>query len=154
MMTDNDLQLSLNQQNYIETIYELSLVHGHAHTKAIADSMGIRMASVTQAIQVLAAKGLVHYEARKNITLSTNGEAIARNLFERHTIIADFLGNVLGCSPDRAEEAACRIEHVIDEKLQCRLAEFAQFIREESENGEDLIRKFQQYYKNKLNDEP
>ncbi len=150
-MSDNDKQLSLNQQNYIETIFELCLDHGHAHTKTIADSMGIRMASVTEAMQSLAAKGLVHYEARKNITLSAAGEEIARDLFKRHSVIADFFCNVLGCSRERANDAACRIEHVIDEKLQCRWAEFAQFIKEESEKGEDLIHKFQQSYQKKLN---
>ncbi|MDD3117995.1 MAG: metal-dependent transcriptional regulator [Victivallales bacterium] len=151
-MAEEQLQeLSLNQQNYIETIYELCLDHGHAHTKAIADSMGIRMASVTEAIRGLAAKGLVNYKARKNITLTAAGEEIARNLFKRHTVIADFLCNVLGCSRERAEAAACRIEHVIDEKLQSRWADFAQFIKDESEQGEDLIHKFQQNYQNKLN---
>lgn len=150
-MLECTTSITLNQQNYIETIYELCLEHGHAHTKTIADSMGIKMTSVTEAVRGLAVKGLVHYEARKNITLSAAGEAIARDLFKRHTILADFFCNVLGCSRDRAEGAACRIEHVIDEKLQSRWAEFAQFIKEESEKGEDLIRKFQQSYQNKLN---
>jgi len=148
-------ELSLHQQNYLEVIYDLCRDHGHAHTKAIADQLGIKMASVTEALRGLAARGLINYESRKEITMTADGQAIAGGLERCHLILADFFHNILGCSEDRADEAACRIEHVIDDRLKNRLAEFAQFIRDEAESGsgENLIEKFQRQYRERNSDD-
>ncbi len=149
-MKIQQLNISLNQQNYLETIYDLCENHGHAHTKMIAEKLGIKMASVTEALRSLSQKGLVNYEVRKTITLTELGLNVATELERRHKIIADFLHNILGCPVERADEAACRIEHVIDEKLKDRFAEFAQFIKNESDNGDDLIGRFQKSYQDLL----
>ena len=149
-MKIQELNISLNQQNYLEAIYELCVNHGQAHTKMIAESMGVRMASVTEALRSLSAKELINYEVRKTITLTKHGEDVARELAKRHKIISDFLHQILGCTMQRADEAACRIEHVIDERLKDRFAEFVQFLKKESEQGEDLIGKFQKSYQDML----
>ena len=47
--------------------------------------------------------------------LTAAGEAVAAQLYERHTILADMLV-VLGVSEKTATEDACRIEHVISEE--------------------------------------
>jgi len=148
---ESSSQLSLHQENYLEVIYELCQDHGHAHTKAIADQLGIKMASVTEALRGLSARGLINYESRKEITMTDQGSEIAGALARRHQILADFLHNILGCSLERAERAACRIEHVIDDRIKNRLAEFAQFIRDEAQvkQGENLIEKFQRLYREK-----
>ena len=108
--------LSLPQQNYIETIYELCLVHEHAHTKAIAEKLNIRMASVTEAMLSLAAQGLVNYHARKPVTLTNAGMQVAEKLHKRHQILANFF-SLIGCNTDTAEKTACRVEHSIDDDV-------------------------------------
>ena len=57
--------LSLKKQYYIETIHHLCEVHGHAHTKAIAEELKIRMASATEVIQSLDSAGFVNYNKRQ-----------------------------------------------------------------------------------------
>lgn len=143
--------VSLKQQRYIETIFELSKVHGHAHSKDIADTLEIKMASVTDAIKKLAEKGLVNYQARKSITLTKHGLEIALSLDEKHHILADFFNNILGCPPKRSESFACSVEHVIDEEFSDRLADFALFLKKEP-NGKKLISEFQKKYNNKTSD--
>lgn len=150
-MANSSMTLSLHQENYLEVIYDLCRDHGHAHTKAIAEKMGITMASVTESLRNLAARNLINYVARKEVTMTAEGEEIAVALARRHVILADFLHNIIGCTKERAEEAACRIEHVIDDRLKNRLAEFAQFIRTEAAGGsENLIEKFKRQYQDKL----
>jgi DtxR family transcriptional regulator, Mn-dependent transcriptional regulator len=108
--------LSLHQQNYIETIYELCMEHEHAHTKAIADKLNIKMASVTEAMLSLAAQGLIIYHPRQPVTLTEAGIKVADKLHKRHQILANFFA-LIGCDLDSAEKTACRVEHNIDDDV-------------------------------------
>lgn len=108
--------LSLPQQNYIETIYELCLEHDHAHTKAIAEKLNVKMASVTEAMLNLADQGLVNYHARQPVTLTEEGMKFANKLHKRHKILADFF-SAIGCDSALAEKTACRVEHSIDDEV-------------------------------------
>ena len=105
--------LSLIQQNYIEAIYHLCNIHGHAHTKAIAEELNIRMASATEVIQTLSLAGYVNYSKRQAITLTDTGTKLAIELERRHGILAAFFKEI-GCSVDVAEKTACKVEHHID----------------------------------------
>ena len=135
------MQLSLTQQHYIETIYELTLEHGHAHVKEIADKMGIRMASVTEAVRNLAEQGLVNHKARRAVTLTKEGESIAKELDQRHSILADFIHSVMGSTSARAEQLACEIEHVVDMPFMARLSAFIEFMRSEHKDVVDEFKK-------------
>ncbi len=130
-MGEKTTSLTLNQQNYIETIYSLCLAHEHAHVKAIAQKLRIKMASVTEAMQTLASMGLVNYTVRSTITLTQAGEEIARELHGRHEVLAAFFHEILGCAPDKANSIACKVEHVIDPELRERLSGFIQFLKED-----------------------
>ena len=64
-MEDNANKLTLNQQQYIETIHSLCGRHEHAHAKDIAEHLAIRMPSVTEALRALREMGLVNYQPRR-----------------------------------------------------------------------------------------
>jgi len=130
-VSDKCMGLTLNQQSYIETVYSLCLTHEHAHVKAIAQKLKIKMASVTEAMQVLTSMGLVNYTVRKTITLTLEGEEIARELHKRHQVLAEFYHEILGCSPENSNDIACKVEHVIDPELRERLSEFIKFLKED-----------------------
>ncbi len=129
-MSDEKTELTLNQQNYIETIYSLCLAHQHAHVKAIAEKLNIKMASVTEAMQGLTAQGLVNYSVRQTITLTPEGEKIAQELQKRHAVLAEFYREILGCPAEKADLIACKVEHVIDPEFRERLSEFMRFLKE------------------------
>ena len=137
------MRLTLNQERYIETIYDLCEDHGHAHTKAIADALNIRMASVTEAIRTLAEKKLVNYEVRKTITLTDLGLEIAQSLSQKHVALAKFFIEVLGCKNKEANEIACKIEHVISDDFKQRISSFTNFIEEKAPSQ---IAEFKEYY--------
>jgi DtxR family Mn-dependent transcriptional regulator len=108
--------LSLVQQNYIEAIHHLCEIHGHAHTKAIAEELKIRMASATEVVQTLAVAGYLNYSKREAITLTSKGSRLAKELKKRHEVLADFF-RMIGCDSDVAEKAACKVEHNIDSDI-------------------------------------
>ncbi|QSH40454.1 metal-dependent transcriptional regulator [Lentisphaerota bacterium ZTH] len=146
-MSDTLEKLSLKQQIYLETIYELSENHGHAHVKNIAERLNNRMPSVTEAMRKLSAIGLINYDVRKNVSLTEKGQRVASELDKRHSVLAEFYFKVLGCSRKKADDVACRVEHVVDSEFCDRLAEFASFIRNKAEQGEhNIIKEFQDTY--------
>ncbi len=140
-------QLSLKQQIYIETIYELCQAHNHAHAKSIADILGVRMASVTGVLRTLSEKGLINYQPRQAVTLTEVGKVIAAELAQSHSILAEFFHDIMGCTKARSERMACKIEHVIDPEFRHRLSEFAFFLKEKSSGGKKMIAEFKRSYK-------
>jgi len=146
-MAKDQEQLTLNQQIYIETVHALCNLHQHAHIKAIAEKLGVKMASATEAVQNLSEKGIFNYQVRKNITLTDKGLEIAERLDKRHQILAGFFRDILGCPAARAEKFACKIEHVIDEDFLTRLDGFTVFM---NDNAHDHISEFQKEYGDRL----
>ncbi len=144
-------KLSLKQQIYIETIYELCQIHEHAHAKSIADKLEVRMASVTGVLRSLSEKGLINYQPRQAVTLTEKGDAIGAELAQSHSILADFFHDIMGCPKSRSERMACNIEHVIDPEFRQRLSEFAYFLRNQAASGKDFIAEFKRTYKKKHN---
>ena len=145
--------ISLKQQTYLETIYDLSLKEGHTHIKLIAEKLSKRMPSVTEVMRKLAEKKLINYDVRKNVSLTSFGRKMAKELDERHNILADFYCRILGCPFSKAHKIACKVEHVVDTAFCSRLAGFASFVRTKENDGIELIEEFKEYYtKLKLNE--
>jgi DtxR family transcriptional regulator, Mn-dependent transcriptional regulator len=145
-MTEKFKNISLKQQIYLETIYDLSISEGHAHVKSIAERLSNRMPSVTEVMRKLAEKKLINYDVRKNISLTDEGKRIAKELDKRHSVLADFFAKILGCPASKAQSMACKIEHVVDTDFCDRLAGFASFFRDKEENGVELIKEFKDFY--------
>ena len=146
-MVEKFKNISLKQQVYLETIYDLSMSEGHAHVKLIAERLSIRMPSVSEVMRKLAEKKLINYDVRKNISLTPEGEKIAKELDKRHSVLADFFAKILGCPTAKAQTIACKVEHVVDSDFCDRMASFADFFQDKEENGIELIKEFKDFYK-------
>jgi DtxR family Mn-dependent transcriptional regulator len=103
-------------EEYLESIYDIETKDGVAKTSAIAKCVKVAPASVTEALQTLSEKGLVHYEPYRGATLTDRGRETARNIKRRHRLIEVFLSDVLHISRDNVHEEACRMEHTISEE--------------------------------------
>lgn len=113
-----------SMENYLETIYEISKQGKEVRVKDVAERMGVKMASVTGALQNLAKTGFVHYAPYKSICLSKEGVALARCIHNRHIVLSGFLTNALGVSPATAAEDACKLEHVLSRETMDGLLRF------------------------------
>lgn len=107
------------EEEYLETLYEFwedddSII---VSTSTLADALGVRQATVTGMVQRLAAKGLVDYEAYKGVSLTEQGMLIGQKVKRRHRLVECLLIDVMGFRGD-AHEAACRMEHAIDDELE------------------------------------
>ncbi|HHU80491.1 MAG TPA: metal-dependent transcriptional regulator [Acholeplasmataceae bacterium] len=102
---------------YLKTIYVLEQDHGHAHVVDISDELGITKPSVTKAMNRLKDNGLINKETYGHINLTEKGKKISQALYYKHKMITYFLEKSLGLSHEEASINACRMEHIITEKM-------------------------------------
>ena len=79
--------------------------------------MGYSKPSVSRAVGLLKNGGYIEVDQDGYITLTATGLALAEKIYERHTVLTNFLVS-LGVDPQVAAEDACKLEHAIsDESL-------------------------------------
>jgi Mn-dependent DtxR family transcriptional regulator len=101
-----------------------------AQTGMIASHMGVKPPSITEMLQKLERQGFIHYELYTGATLTRSGKKMARDLMQKHRVIADLL-EILGIDPKQAETDACQIEHHVSPETLKRLEQFVEFARKD-----------------------
>ncbi|MBE9473490.1 MAG: metal-dependent transcriptional regulator [Chloroflexi bacterium] len=111
-------------EDYLKTIYDLTTSNGRATTNQIAERMGVTPASVTNMIQKLASTNppLLDYRKHRGVKLTPEGEKVALEIIRHHRLLEMFLHQTLGYSWDEVHDEADRLEHVISEELEERIA--------------------------------
>ena len=102
-------------ENYLETIYMLKEQKGSVRSIDIANELGFSKPSVSVAMKNLRSNGYVVVDEHGMIDLTDLGLEIAGKMFERHTLLTNWL-TMLGVSKEAASEDACKIEHVISDE--------------------------------------
>jgi DtxR family transcriptional regulator, manganese transport regulator len=126
-------------EEYIETIFVLEHRNGRAQTGMIASCMGVKPPSITEMLKKLEREGLIHYETYNGAILTGPGKKMARELMQKHRIIANFL-EILGIDPELAEIDACQIEHHVSPETLKRLEKFVEFARTDLAATESIRR--------------
>jgi DtxR family transcriptional regulator, Mn-dependent transcriptional regulator len=116
--------LTQNIQDYLKAIYSLTENDGPASTTALAARLGIKAGSVTGMIQKLATSNppLVIYSKHQGVTLTSEGERAALEVIRHHRLLEAYLVEMLGYSWDEVHAEADRLEHVISEDFEARIA--------------------------------
>lgn len=115
------MKISSSLEDYLEAIAEIIARNGHAHTKDIADRLSVKMPSVTNALQALAARGLIRYQSHSPVVLTAAGAETAAVIRRRHAMLETFFKDLLKLDPAESDRTACEIEHVIGEKVISRI---------------------------------
>ena len=112
------MHLQESGEMYLETILVLTSRSPHVRAIDVGEYMGYSKPSVSRAMGLLKNGGYIKVDENGYITLLEPGREVAEMIYERHTLLTQFLTR-LGVSPEVASEDACRLEHVIsDESFQ------------------------------------
>ena len=116
--------LTQSIEDYLKAIFELTQKEGRASTTQLAEHLGVTPASVTGMIKKLSATTppLLEYRKHRGVVLTENGRAIALEILRHHRLLELFLHEVLDYPWDEVDEEADRLEHVISEKFEERIA--------------------------------
>lgn len=88
----------------------------------LGEQRGSKPGSVTGMIKKLAEMNLVQHTPYQGVQLTAAGERVALEVIRHHRLIELYLVEALGYSWDEVHEEAERLEHVISEKLEARIA--------------------------------
>ena len=103
-------------EDYLEKILMLHEQQEIVRAIDIASYMSFSKASVSVALKKLKSYRYVLVdETSGNVTLTKQGEQIAKATYERHTIISQTL-MAIGVSEETAYEDACAVEHILSEE--------------------------------------
>lgn len=109
------MKIHASAENYLETIYMLHKSKGMVRSIDIANELDFSKPSISVAMKNLRENGYIEVDKDGHITLLQAGLEIAERMYERHTVISQFLIK-LGVEEAVATEDACKIEHVISDQ--------------------------------------
>ena len=122
-----DYQLTPSQENYLEHIL-INSSRGRIRVRDLALSVGVKLPSVTRAVQKLADAGMVRHRSYGTIEITDAGKHAAQSIARRDQCLNRFLSQILDLPPDQAKSEACRIEHVISDDVVLRLEILVQYL--------------------------
>ncbi len=106
------MRLQESGEMYLETIYILSKKYVKVRSLDVAEYMGYSKPSVSRAVNLLKSGGYIYVSDEGFLNLTDIGIEIAENMYERHTLLTEFL-MALGVDKETAAQDACKIEHDI-----------------------------------------
>ena len=115
-------------EDYLEVIYELVEEKGYATTVDISTYLNVSSPSVTKMVQRLDESGYLNYEKYRGIKLTDEGIRVARNIRNRHGLLAEFF-KIIGVDEEIANNDAEGIEHHLHPQTIKKLEEFVRDLK-------------------------
>ena len=109
-------------QDYLKIIFKLATNGKAVSTNAIAERLEISQASVTGMIKKLSDLKLVTHKPYYGVELTQTGRKIALEIIRHHRLLELYLAEALGYSWDRVHDEAEKLEHVISEEFEDKVA--------------------------------
>jgi len=106
-------------ENYLKQIYleQQSAADRLVSMGRLASVMGVVPGTATSMIKALADSGLVSYEPRSGVRLTSGGEQLALHVLRRHRLVELFLVKVLKLDWSEVHAEAEELEHAISDKV-------------------------------------
>src|SRR5450756_1780775 len=115
-------QRSESREEYLEAIFKSAQSPEGATVTRLAEELGLATASVSQMVARLSSEGLVRRDEAHRVVLTDEGRAAAIRLVRRHRLSERFLTDYLDLPWDQVHEEACKLEHVLSDEVEARLA--------------------------------
>ena len=121
-------ELPARSQDYLKKIYDLqewgsagsAEAHG-ASLSILAEELGQRRSTASEAVKRLVADGLVLHAPYGDITLSDRGRLLALQMVRRHRLLETYLLQELGYARDEVHNEAEVLEHAVSDLFISRI---------------------------------
>lgn len=119
----------MEQEDYLETIYNLKKNLGHIRISDIAKALNLSKPSVTQMVQRLEKEGYVSYEPYLPLKLTAKGTRIGKSVAERHYVLAEFF-TTLKIPQSVQNKDIHGIEHFLSPATLIKLKKVTKFLKQ------------------------
>lgn len=117
------MKIHESAEDYLETILILKEKLIHVRSIDIAEELNYSKPSISVAMKKFRAEGFITVDESGFIELTPSGLEIAKNVYNRHKTLTNFLVKI-GVSEIIASKDACRIEHIITPETFNKIQEF------------------------------
>lgn len=114
------MALTSSMEDYLEAVFILQQKCSSVRSVDIAVHLGVTKPSVSRAVKELSKMGYLLKEADGTLSLTQNGQKIAKQVYEKHLFFTKQLIEA-GVPEDIAKKDACKLEHVISEESFAKL---------------------------------
>lgn len=108
------MEIHKSAEDYLETILKLQQQQGQVRSIDIVGELHYSKPSVSVAMKKLRESGHVKMDENGLLTLTEQGEAVARRILDRHRVLSRML-ETMGVDEETAAAEACEIEHCISD---------------------------------------
>ena len=108
---------SIAREDYLQTILQLSEDNVPVIQARLAERLGVRRPSVSEAMVGLRSDGLIRVDERRRIELTPSGRTMAENIVRRHRVAERILTDLLQMPWYEAHEEAHRLEHGLSDRV-------------------------------------
>jgi DtxR family Mn-dependent transcriptional regulator len=140
-------ELSPSHEHYLRAVLQVRSARGYARQADVARELGVAPPTLSVGLRSLEARGLVTQDDRHFLTLTPEGEGVARAVHHRFTVISTFLKDLLGLPEKVADADACRLEHGLSEAATDRLVDLVKLARDDAQAREFFVRHFAAYHR-------
>jgi len=109
--------LSESSEMYLQTVFRLSEKNSDVTIGQIAEAVNHSLSTVSEKVRRLTDQGLLLHEWREGVALSESGKRVAGKLLRKRRLIETFLVQMADYSSYEVHQDACRLEHVISDRL-------------------------------------
>jgi DtxR family Mn-dependent transcriptional regulator len=111
-------------EDYAKAIYALQQRHAGepVATNDLAVRLGVTPGSASAMVKKLAELGLCDHVPYRGTSLTADGERLALEVLRHHRLLETYLAEQLGVPWDRVHEEAEKLEHVLSDYLEERIA--------------------------------
>lgn len=120
-----------SSEDYLENILLLSRESEYVHRVDVARRVGVSQPAVQKAIRILQGSGFVGCDGM-HIYLTEKGEDYARQIYDRHCTIRNFL-EILGVNATDADADACEMEHVLSDATYAAMKAYMEDLKVKNE---------------------
>ena len=115
-----DHPISSAMEDYLKALFELG--ETGVKTQTLADALSVSPASATNMLKKLARLKLVAHEKYYGSSLTEAGRLVALETLRHHRLLETYLAQALGYAWHEVHDEAERLEHVISEDFERRIA--------------------------------
>ena len=114
------MELHESGEDYLEAILVLEQKNGMVRAIDVARHLNYSKPSVSRAVGLLRTNGFLTVDDAGLLHLTETGRKVAESVYERHSLLVDWLMK-LGVSEATAAEDACKLEHGLSEETFTKL---------------------------------
>lgn len=131
-------------EDYLRAVYEIVQRKGYARIRDIAKELGVQPPSAVEMMKKLDQMEFIAYEKYGAVTLTSQGEEIARAVSKRHETFKKFLEIIL-VPKEIALKDSHLLEHQLHPKTVVQFTRFVEFVTSAPEHPKFLGRWLEQF---------